>query len=427
MDSSFRKLSLLDEEDEELVLVPDSHESTGLGIDLSMVGRFLTDQPINFGIMKSRMATLWKPKKCVSMKEIDEGRYIIQFYHNLDMKRVKEGAPWFFGNHLLILHQLKTWELPLAVPLNFLCFWVQIYGLPVGYFSDSIGSTLGNFVGNFIEYDASNTTADWREYMRVRVEIDVDQPLKRCKKIKLGMGPAIMVTFKYEKLSKFCFICGRLDHTESFCDVLFNSEGGNVKREWGVFLKAPDRRMPLLSGDKWLRKEGWKLQTNSLGTVIKEVVGNPIFDPSNGGQNEEHEFSVLNDSKKRKIRTVAGQLLLEVDAAGMFLMVGWSVWKGRNGMVWEGKQPNSYRVVRDAAVLFQEWAAARRIFLKRDSSDACPKWHKPEGGWAKINVDAAVFSETNEIGLGMVVRDDLGRFVVGRSVVFPGMYTPADA
>ncbi|KAL8483110.1 hypothetical protein ACS0TY_025967 [Phlomoides rotata] len=107
---------------------------------------------------------------------------------------------------------------------------------------------------------------------------------------------------------------------------------------------------------------------------------------------------------------------LEVEAAGMFLMVGWSVWKGRNGMVWEGKQPSSYRVVRAATILLQEWAAARQIFSKKDSSGACSKLNKPDGGWVKINIDAATFSETKEIGLGIVVRDDLG-----------GLYEPADA
>ncbi|KAL8470718.1 hypothetical protein ACS0TY_033330 [Phlomoides rotata] len=204
--------------------------------------------------MKSRLATTWKPKKWVVMKELGCGRYMFQFFHPLDVKRVIDGSPWVLGNHLLVVHQLVTGELPLTVPLNHLAFWMQVYGLHVGYFSENIGRILGDFVGRFLEYDVSNSNAVWREYMRIRVEIDVLLPLKRCKKIKLGTGAAILVNFKYEKLFSFCFICGRLGHTESFCDVLFNSEDGNVKREWGTFLRAPDKRSSAMQGDRWLRK-----------------------------------------------------------------------------------------------------------------------------------------------------------------------------
>lgn len=52
-------------------------------------------------------------------------------------------------------------------------------------------------------------------YMRIRVELDTDQPLKKGKKIMLGTGEAKVVNFKYERLQIFCFICGKLGHTES--------------------------------------------------------------------------------------------------------------------------------------------------------------------------------------------------------------------
>ncbi|KAL8515424.1 hypothetical protein ACS0TY_014209 [Phlomoides rotata] len=184
MDSAFENLSLLEEEDDELILEPNAHPDSLDIIEFSVVGRFLiTGQPINFGIMKSQM----------------------------------------------------TRELPLMVPLKHICFWVQNFGLLVGYFSEDIGKALGNFIGKFLEYDLSNTSLVWREYMRVRVDIGVNEPLKCFKKIKLDSGAVVVVTFKYEKLHNLCFICGKLGHTESYCDILFNTEEGEVKREWGAF------------------------------------------------------------------------------------------------------------------------------------------------------------------------------------------------
>ncbi|KAL8457371.1 hypothetical protein ACS0TY_035288 [Phlomoides rotata] len=149
MDFTFAKLSLLEDEGDELLLEPDIDPNVEPIVEFSVVGRFLTDQAISFAIMKSRLISAWKPKKGVSIKEIGSGRYLFQFYHPLDVKRVIDGSPWAFGNHPLVMHQLQTSELPLTVPLNHLAFWVQLYGHHVGYFSENVGRSLGNLLASF--------------------------------------------------------------------------------------------------------------------------------------------------------------------------------------------------------------------------------------------------------------------------------------
>lgn len=87
------------------------------------------------------------------------------------------------------------------------------------------------------------------------MDLDVNVPLKKGKKIRLGKGDPVLVTFKYERLHIFCFICGKLDHTESLSEKLFEANGAELEKNWGPFLKAPDRRDRTLSGDRWLRTE----------------------------------------------------------------------------------------------------------------------------------------------------------------------------
>lgn len=98
----------------------------------------------------------------------------------------------------------------------------------MGFFSERIGKLLGDFIGTFIEYDASNKSSLWRDYMRIKVSIDVTEPLKRWKKIKKADGSTFTAMFKYEKLYHFCFACGQLGHTESFCGDLFDASKGKV-------------------------------------------------------------------------------------------------------------------------------------------------------------------------------------------------------
>ncbi|XP_057804684.1 uncharacterized protein LOC131020060 [Salvia miltiorrhiza] len=97
--------------------------------------------------------------------------------------------------------------------------------------------------------------------MRVRVGIRVSEPLKRFKRIKQKEGSSFVVNFRYERLNIFCFLCGRLGHSEHFCDLRFNTDTKDKEREWGIWLKTADRRGVNLAGDKWLR--------------TKDVSGNP--------------------------------------------------------------------------------------------------------------------------------------------------------
>ncbi|KAL8519502.1 hypothetical protein ACS0TY_010437 [Phlomoides rotata] len=104
-----------------------------------------------------------------------------------------------------------------------------------------------------MEYDKSNHGA-WMSYVRIRVEIDTTSPLKRWKKIAQKNGEPFFVHFKYEKLSTFCFVCGLLGHTKNLCEVRYASSEIKPKREWGLFLKAPDRRGRQVVANIWLRE-----------------------------------------------------------------------------------------------------------------------------------------------------------------------------
>ena len=83
--------------------------------------------------------------------------------------------------------------------------------------STTVGKQIGNFIGSFMDYDANNDVAVWREYMRIRVRIDVRLLLKKWKKIRTAGRDWSIVNFKYERLGVFCFICGVMGHTDGFC------------------------------------------------------------------------------------------------------------------------------------------------------------------------------------------------------------------
>ncbi|XP_074327332.1 uncharacterized protein LOC141665252 [Apium graveolens] len=247
-------LDIEGEENGEFVL-EDGVEEEINKYELCLVGRFLTEKNINNGAMKTKMADVWKPAMGISIKEIEMGFYLFQFYHREDLQWVLNGGPWSFDNAILVVDVIPSGEEPLKVPLWHLNFWIQIHDLPTGFMFEAVGKQLGNFFGEFLLYDDKNNTSIWRECMRIKVCLDVRKPLKRKKKITRKNGSEFVVSCKYERLGEFCFSCGLISHTERFCRRYLDKRVDGPK-EWGSWLRAPPRRGLSQARSKWLREEG---------------------------------------------------------------------------------------------------------------------------------------------------------------------------
>lgn len=224
IESQMASLDIEEEENESFVLEEDVEEGPNR-YALCLVGRFLTEKTINLRAMRTKMADVWKPAMGISIKELEQGIYLFQFFHKEDMQWVVKGGPWTFDNVMLALEPVAPYDDPVKVPLWFVNIWIQIHELPMGFMTEAIGKQLGNFFGEFIEYDSKNNTSIWRECMRVRIRLDVRKPLKRKKKIVKKDGSEFTVTCKYERIGEFCFLCGLVSHTDRFCRKFIDKRG----------------------------------------------------------------------------------------------------------------------------------------------------------------------------------------------------------
>ncbi|XP_058746288.1 uncharacterized protein At4g02000-like [Vicia villosa] len=255
-DVNIEGLSLGEDREEEGFCFDLDEEGDEVG-DLSwcLVGRFLCDRPIHLNSMRSKVADIWSPVKGVSIKKADEGLFIFNFDHVLDMEAVLTGGAWTFDNNLLIVERVKIGVQIENIPLFHVTFWIQVHNLPAGMMLEKVGKALGNFAGSFVEYDRNNNTSFWRKYMRLRVRIDVRQSLKKGTKVKNKGGEWCNVLFKYERLGMFCFVCGILGHTEAKCEVKFSMTSDDGKREWSSDLRADNKRSGSNAGSKWLKDD----------------------------------------------------------------------------------------------------------------------------------------------------------------------------
>ncbi|KAJ8758855.1 hypothetical protein K2173_002634 [Erythroxylum novogranatense] len=272
----------IEEPEEEGVVIEVRDLEGAIDVHWSLVGSFLTKKPIHAQSMKDTLASLWRPVMGVYIKEIDPNRFIFQFFHERDMQRVLEDGPWTFDNQLLLLKQLCSTDQPESMILYKTEFWLQVHKLPIRFMSKKVAQTIESFLGEFVKSDPNNFIGIWRNYMRIRVAVDVNKVIKHEMKIKRQGGDWVMLSFKYERLPVVCFVCGLLGHTENFCQVDYNSADGTVPRKFDESIRASMRHSQPLMGSQWLRDLPPRVRTpGSMGEMMMEAMA---FDKSDLGR-----------------------------------------------------------------------------------------------------------------------------------------------
>lgn len=187
------------------------------------------------------------------IKALEANLLMFQFYPEIDGRRVIDGIPWSFNRRALLIARLQEDVNPRCIPLNTIDLWVQIYDMQPGFMSEKVIMEIGNQIGVFVSSCPNNYKGVWRDYMRIRVTIDVTKSLKRRLKLRKTGNEWSWVTFKYENVPTFCFICGVLGHADKFCSRLFEVSESEVTKPYGTWMRSPLRRSNMMFGSKWLR------------------------------------------------------------------------------------------------------------------------------------------------------------------------------
>ncbi|KAK5819413.1 hypothetical protein PVK06_024413 [Gossypium arboreum] len=118
-------------------------------------------------------------------------------------------------------------------------FWVQIPDLPPGLMLEVMARQFGSFLSSFLDYDTKISLFAVKQFMRIKVHLDVRVPLK---KIVLGASRMVYARFQHEKLSMFCFLHGKLGHGESFCPLKVRIDSAKILFGWNISLHVSVRR-----------------------------------------------------------------------------------------------------------------------------------------------------------------------------------------
>lgn len=128
---------------------------------------------------------------------------------------------------------MKGDERPSDIVLTAVPFWIQVHGLQIRAMTRGAAGDLTSLLGKILDVKSDYDGVALGECVRVRTMVDIRKPLHRWATINIEESMC-RVIFRYEKLSDFCYYCGRLNHHENDCDFVMP----DGKKHFGPWMRA---------------------------------------------------------------------------------------------------------------------------------------------------------------------------------------------
>ncbi|XP_050282316.1 uncharacterized protein LOC126723089 isoform X2 [Quercus robur] len=247
MDFIERLTEDLTAEEDEVIMVRSEHrEKTLEEWSLSLLGRFHTTELINFRAAENHLRSAWKIEgNDLKITDVGDGLLRFKFSMESQLKWVINNGPWSFDNHILLLRRWEKGMTAFSVNFQTLPMWVQVWGLPLDLINKEVGIDIGQGIGRVIEVDCKSIASGEARFLRVRVDVPLDKPIRRGAPVLSPEGDKVWVAFKYERLCGLCFHCGLLGHEAKACKPTKLKVG--EESPYGEWLRATEDVPPQTS------------------------------------------------------------------------------------------------------------------------------------------------------------------------------------
>ena len=172
-------LSLSEREGEELCIKKD-HQSK----ERIIAAFFLTQRALNMEAIARTFKLLWRSENGFKIQREGDHKVLFVFDNKEDVDRILSTEPWSFDKSLVVTQRFDKNSSIEELNFNKASFWVQVHNIPIRYRNRSIAKDICDSIGQ-VHRSVENSKGEGGSYMRVRVPLDVYQPLFRGRVIKL--------------------------------------------------------------------------------------------------------------------------------------------------------------------------------------------------------------------------------------------------
>ncbi|KAL9686402.1 hypothetical protein QQ045_023860 [Rhodiola kirilowii] len=197
-----------------------------------------TGKSFNITALASSLKKAWIMETGVRFEEIGGNMAVARFEKQEDMEYVLDGGPWWFGNQGIVMKRWEMGKRPELLDLSKIEIWIQIHNLPLEIMRDEIASGFATMmVGRICKKVKEHSDVLKRKFMRYKVEVDINLPLKDgvLFALEVGVDEPIWISFKFERLPVFCEYCGVLSHESSRCN---SGRKGKMEKAFGDWFRA---------------------------------------------------------------------------------------------------------------------------------------------------------------------------------------------
>jgi hypothetical protein len=186
----------------------------------TLVGTILSSHPLSKVIIKNNLLQAWNFVKSLITDDRDDNLMVFSFEVLEDLERVLDNSLWNIKGSPLFL---KRWSKSEAIEdLDFTKapFWVQVHKLPLELMTVKNAENIGASLGDLLVVDnADNLKPTRKSFLRFKVMLDLLKPLVLGFTHHRPPSSPIWVQYKYERLSDYCYTCGRIGYLSYSCPV----------------------------------------------------------------------------------------------------------------------------------------------------------------------------------------------------------------
>lgn len=99
-------------------------------------------------------------------------------------------------------------------------------------------------------------------------------------------------------------------------------------------------------------------------------------------------------------------------------MTLWNIWRDPNEKIWSDTEVHPQQSISRALQFLHKWKHARKSQLHSTphTPQHAPNMKKPQIGFWKCNVDAAIFTSSNKFGVALCLSDHHGQFIQAKCI-----------
>jgi hypothetical protein len=177
-----RRLNLTEEEGAVADFSDDEEIVPASTVEWALVGKVLSPSPVHVNTVRSAMKPAWGNPVGLKLRAIGEkadNLFVAEFGCGADLERVLGGSPWMGGRYAVLLQQYDEKLISSEIVFDRMELWVRILNLPLGWMNQTRGSRAMGLLSRVVKMDVDPDGKASGAYLRARVAIEIDKPVRR--------------------------------------------------------------------------------------------------------------------------------------------------------------------------------------------------------------------------------------------------------